>query len=154
MVLYRDFEAGKGFGSQYVNYRWLEGAYVRDSATTTHVIKFAAEPLDGSDFLIERSQSERAAAPANLYTYWIGRKVTDGTYLIFPVNEHDLAPGETSRICDKDSPEGFCGVNDHEQLVAAARATASKPVQAPAVGVIVDDGYRDAVTIQLVKSKQ
>ena len=84
MVLYRDFSPGNGFGAQEVAYRWLDGSYVRNSATTNQFVRIAAEPLSGDDLLMQRSRADRADGTANLYDYWIARKITDGTYLFFP----------------------------------------------------------------------
>lgn len=154
MIVYRDFASDKGFESHHVNYRWIDGAYTRNSATTTHIIRFVSEPLGGNDYLIERSQSDRANGPAHVFTYWIGRKVTDGTYLIFPIDEHDLSQTDRESVCAKDQSEGSCIVREHAQLVVAARATASKPIRNPAVGILVDESAREAASIQLVKDRQ
>ena len=149
MVLYRDFSAGKGYAPRQVSYRWVDGGYQRESTTATHRVTFVAEVLDGHDFLIERSQVARGDATSNVFTYWIGRQVSEGTYLIFPVNENDLPPADRDILCAKDEPEGFCTVKTHDQLVAAARATASKPPREPAVAVLVDESSRSGKSVAL-----
>ena len=149
MVLYRDFSAGKGYAPRPVSYRWSDGSYQRESATATHRVKFVAEVLDGHDFLIERSQVAQAEAISNVFTYWIGRQVSDGAYLIFPVNENDLTPAGRDAICAKDEPEGFCTVKTHDQLFTAARATAGKPPREPAVVVLVDESARSGKSVAL-----
>ena len=149
MVLYRDFSAGKGYAPQQVSYRWVDGGYQRESVSHAHMVKFVAEVLDGRDFLIERSQAAPGEATSNVFTYWIGRQVSDGAYLIFPVNENDLSVTERDAICAKDEPEGFCTVKTHEQLVASARATAAKPPREPAVAVLMDENARSAKSVAL-----
>ena len=149
MVLYRDFSAGKGYAPQQVSYRWVDGGYQREGATAKYMVKFVSEVLEGKDLLIERSQVAQADATPNVFTYWIGRQVSDGAYLIFPVNENDLAPTDRDAICAKDEPEGFCTVKTHDQLVASARATASKPPHEPAVAVLVDESPRPGESVAL-----
>ena len=39
--------------------------------------------------------------------------------------------------CAKDEPAGICRIATHDDLLTLARATASKPVRDPALGVIV-----------------
>ena len=149
MVLYRDFSAGQGYAAQQVSYRWADGGYQREGVRHAHVVKFVAEVLDGKDFLIERSQVAQGEASSNVFTYWIGRQVSDGAYLVFPVNENDLSPAERDAICAKDEPEGFCIVKTHDQLVASARATAGKPPREPAVAVLVDENARSGKSVAL-----
>ena len=149
MVLYRDFSVGKGYAPQQVSYLWSDGGYQREGVRQTHIVKFVAKVLDGRDFLIERSQAAPDEATSNVYTYWISRQVSEGGYLVFPVNENDLSSSERDAICAKDEVEGFCLDKTHEQLVAAARATAGKPPREPAVAVLVDESPRSEKSVAL-----
>ena len=116
-VLFRDFTEGAGYSAQKVGYHWSDGYYLRASAGGKHVVRFAAEMLSATDFLIERSQDDRAAGQAKLFTYFIARKVADGAYLVAPLNENDLSAADREAMCDKDQPEGFCSIKDHDQLM-------------------------------------
>ena len=135
-VLFRDFTEGMGYSSQKVDYRWVDDLYVRDSTAGKRLIRFVAEPLSATDFLIERSQDDPAVGQPKLFTYFIARKVAAGAYLLAPLDENDLSPADRDRICDKNQPEGFCAIKDHDQLMIAARATAGKTLRNPSVAVL------------------
>ncbi len=135
-VLFRDFTEGAGYSAQKVGYHWSDGYYLRASAGGKHVVRFAAEMLSATDFLIERSQDDRAAGQAKLFTYFIARKVADGAYLLAPLNENDLSAADREAMCDKDQPEGFCSIKDHDQLMTSARATEGKTLKNASVAVL------------------
>lgn len=135
-ILFRDFTEGAGYSSQKVGYRWMDGYYVRASAGGKHMVRFAAETLSATDFLIERSQDDRAAGQAKLFTYFIARKVADGAYLVAPLSENDLSAADREAMCDKDQPEGFCSIKDHDQLMTSARATEGKTLRNVSVAVL------------------
>ncbi len=135
-VLFRDFTEGSGYSAQKVGYHWSDGYYLRASAGGKHMVRFAAETLSATDFLIERSQDDRAAGQAKLFTYFIARKVADGAYLVAPLNENDLSAADREAMCDKDQPEGFCSIKDHDQLMTSARATEGKTLKNVSVAVL------------------
>lgn len=44
----------------------------------------------------------------------------------------------TYAVCKKDQPPGFCGIENYDQLITLARATAAKPMRTPSLAVIVE----------------
>ena len=60
-----------------------------------------------------------------------------GVYMIFPGDETDADDVTRMAVCGKDQPEGICRVGTYDQLVTMARATAAKPVQISALGVVL-----------------
>ena len=112
-VLFRDFTEGAGYSSQKVGYRWIDGFYVRSSATGKYMVKFATESLPNNDLLVERTQEDRPEGQAKLFTYFIARKVADGAYLIRALerersvgrrSERDLREGSARRLLRYQGP--------------------------------------------------
>jgi hypothetical protein len=130
--LYETFVDGKASDFHSSTYYWKEGQYVRGSGLARDAKRFVAQPLAANDFLLQSSDDN-----AKLFNYWIGRKLAVGVYLIFPLDETDANDATRKAACGKDLPEGICRVENYEQLVTMARATAAKPVGISALGVVL-----------------
>ena len=131
--LYEDFVDGKATNFHTATYYWKDGQYIRDSGMARDAKRFVAQPLAGSDFLLQSSDDR-----SKPFYYWIGRKLAVGVYLIFPLDETDADEATRTAICGKDRPEGFCPITTSDQLLTLARATAAKPVQKAALGVVLN----------------
>lgn len=129
---YENFVDGKANDFHVSVYRWKDGQYVRASGPAREEIRFVAQPLTGNDYLIQSTNES-----GKRFFYWIGRKLADGVYLIFPVNETDTDDATRNAMCGKDQPEGFCRIGTYDQLVTLAHATATKPVRKAALGVLL-----------------
>ncbi len=68
-------------------------------------------------------QSLRRGHPAE---YGIARKLADGTYLLFAVDEDDADEATRAKFCDKGAGTA-CRVATREAVLAFARASAAKP---------------------------
>jgi hypothetical protein len=130
--LYETFVDGKASDFHRSSYFWKEGQYVRGSGMARDAKRFVAKSLAANDFLLQSTDDS-----AKLFNYWIGRKLAVGVYMIFPVDETDADAATRAAVCGKDQPEGFCRVQTYDQLVAMARATAAKPIQVSALGVVL-----------------
>ena len=130
--LYENFVDGKANDFHAAVYRWQNGQYVRASGLARDAKSFVAQSLAANDFLIQSTDEN-----GKRFDYWIGRKFTDGVYLIFPLDENDADDATRYAACDKDSPDRICRIKTHDQLVTLARATAAKPVREAALGVLV-----------------
>ena len=129
--LYENFVDNKANNFHAAVYRWKDGQYVRASGLASDAKRFVAQPLAANDFIIQSSDEN-----GKRFLYWIGRKLTDGVYLIFPLDETDADDATRNTICGKDQPD-FCRIGTNAQLVTLARATAAKPVRDPALGVLL-----------------
>lgn len=130
--LYENFIDGKANDFHASIFRWKNGRYERASGLSRDVTSFVAQPLEGNDFIIQGSDvSEK------VFNYWIGRKLVDGVYLIFPLNEDDLDTTARNTICAKDQQTGVCIIQTYNQLVTMARATAAKPARDTTLGVLL-----------------
>ena len=56
--LYEDFTDGKPRNFHAASYRWANGEYVRASGFGSDAKKFVAEPLAGSDFVIQSTDEQ------------------------------------------------------------------------------------------------
>ena len=130
--LYERFTHRQASAFHASSYSWKDGQYARATGLAQDVTNFVYEPLGENDFLIQASGDRKS-----LFNYWIGRRLIDGVYLIFPLNEMDADAAVRESACAKDEPVGICRIATHDDLLTLARATASKPVRDPALGVIV-----------------
>jgi len=130
--LYETFVDGKASDFHTSSYFWKDGQYVRGSGLARDAKRFVAQPLAANDFLLQSSDDS-----AKIFNYWIGRKLAVGVYMIFPGDETDADDVTRMAVCGKDQPEGICRVGTYDQLVTMARATAAKPVQISALGVVL-----------------
>ncbi|WP_158808967.1 hypothetical protein [Beijerinckia sp. L45] len=144
--VYRRFDGGKADELKTAAFRWKDGVYVKDGADESTLTRFVSEPLQGDDTLIQGWNST-----GKMYSYWIGRKVMQGAYLVFPVDETNAADATRNEVCMIAQPQGFCIVKTHEQLMAMALATARAPVKNGEIAVIVEDGFDFAATTPAVK---
>jgi len=130
--LYEDFVDNKASGVHAAVYQWKDGQYVRANGLVRDAKRFVAAPLDGNDFVIQSTDEQ-----GKTYLYWIGRRLTPGVYLVFGIDEKDAAEVTRKPICGNDQPEGLCRLTTRDQLWTMARATAAKPSQNPALGVVL-----------------
>jgi hypothetical protein len=128
--LYGDFADGRPSNFHAAAYRWAGGEYVRASGLGTDAKRFVAEPLAAKDFVIQSTDEN-----GKRFVYWIGRKLYDGAYLIFPLDMTDADDATRKRVCG--SAEDICRISTREQLVAMARATAEKPPHDPVLSVVL-----------------
>ena len=123
-------------------FRWQDGAYVNVGGGATKFRQFVSRPLQAEDSIIQGSD-----AGGKLFTYWIGRKLADGAYLIIPVDEEDVDAAVRNTLCAKRQPKDFCIIDTNEQLVTLAKATAIKPMKNAELAVVVDNELKSATSI-------
>ncbi len=133
--IYRKFESGKAGELKTASFRWKDGIYVKEGADDSTLTRFVSQPLQGADSIVQAWN-----ATGKLYSYWIGRKLMPGAYLLFPVDEKDADAATRTRLCIAAQPQGFCIVKTREQLMAMAGATAAAPVKSGEVAIIVEQG--------------
>jgi hypothetical protein len=131
--LYEDFQNAKAGDFHVATYRWEDGRYVRASGSAQDAANFVVRELSGDDFIIQNSSGSEKA-----FTYWVGRRVIPGVYLMVPINENDVDAAVQSTACAKEKAvEGVCRVETYDHLVTLALGTASKPLRDPALAVIL-----------------
>ena len=111
--LYDEFAEGRPSNFHAAAYRWAGGEYVRANGLGTDAKRFVAEPLAAKDFVIQSTDEN-----GKRFVFWIGRKLHDGAYLIFPLDMTDADDATRKRVCG--SGEDICRISTREQLVAMA----------------------------------
>jgi len=101
-------------------FRFTDGRYVPTSGTRKDIGPFTLHAFEAGDLI---AQSIRPGHPAE---YAIARKLADGTYLLFVIDEADADEATRAKYCGKD-PGSECSVTTQEAVLAFARATAAKP---------------------------
>jgi hypothetical protein len=101
-------------------FRWRDGRYVPVGGTQKDIGPFTLHAFEGSDLLV---QSIRPGKPVE---YAIARKLAEGTYLVFAVEEADADATTRAKYCNTDQ-NAACRVATREAVLAFAHATAAKP---------------------------
>ncbi len=109
------------------NFVWQNGHYARNGGTDTSIHDFTLHALRGSDLI---AQEIHAGAPVN---YAILRKLAEGTYLVFVIDESDADEATRKKFCSHSFGAG-CTVTTRQAVLAFARASAAKR---PSVGGLV-----------------
>ena len=129
--LYEYFTDERPSSFHAATYRWVNGEYVRASGLGSDARRFVAEPLAANDFVIQSTDEN-----GKRFVFWIGRKLHDGAYLVFPLDMADADEATRRSVCGSDHPD-VCRISSHEQLVIMARASATKPPRDPVLGVVL-----------------
>ena len=129
--LYEGFIENKASHFHTAVYQWSDGQYVRTSGLASDAKRFVAEPLAGSDFILQSTDEA-----GKRFVYWIGRKLSDGVYQIFALDADDADIATRTAMCSRETTD-LCRINTHQQLVAMAKATAAKPARDHALAVLV-----------------
>jgi hypothetical protein len=109
------------------NFVWQNGRYARTGGTDTSIHDFTVHRFRGSDLI---AQEFHPGAPVN---YAILRKLAEGTYLVFVIDESDANNATRKEFCSGRHALG-CTVTTRQAVLAFARASAAKR---PAVGGLV-----------------
>jgi hypothetical protein len=109
------------------NFVWQNGHYARTGGTDTSLHDFTVHLFRGSDLIAQEIPS---GAPVN---YAILRKLAEGTYLVFVIDEDDANAATRKRFCRSTRMSG-CTVTTRQAVLAFARASAAKR---PSMGGLV-----------------
>lgn len=130
--IYEKLPEAKAPAFHTVSYTWKDGKYVRADGLSRDVRSLVVEPMGQNDVIIQGAGDNE-----KIFNYWLGRKLVEGVYLIFPVTESDSDPAVRDAACAKEQPEGICMIKTYDRLTQLARETASKPLRDPALGIIL-----------------
>ena len=131
-MLYEEFVEGKAKDFHASFYRWKDDHYVSASWRARDVKLFVAQSMPASDYLIQITDENE-----KVFDYFIGRKIIDGVYIIFAVDETDVDDETRAAACAKNQPAGICQIQTFDQLAMFAHATSAKPVRNAALAVIL-----------------
>src|ERR1700683_2011882 len=108
-------------------FAWQDGHYARTGGTDTSTHDFTLDAFEGSDLIAQEIQT---GSPVN---YAILRKLAEGTYLAFLIDESDADKATRKKFCSNGSRPG-CTVTTRQAVLAFAHASAAKR---PSVGGLV-----------------
>jgi hypothetical protein len=123
-----DFTDGKADSLKVSVFRWNGTRYGFVSGAASDVKSLVAEPLDADTFLIEANDGK-------IYAYLLGRKLAEGTYRIFPVDEKYLDAATQKKDCVTQDREA-CTVATRQKLDTFVRASIGKTIAYTMLAVI------------------
>jgi hypothetical protein len=109
---------------------WRRDRYVHTGGTVKDLDDFSLHDFEGNDLLV---QSMRRGKPVE---YALARKIADGTYLVFPIDENDADEATRTKLCGRDAGAA-CRVTARDQVLAFARATAAKPHSTGGLAIVM-----------------
>jgi hypothetical protein len=113
-------------------FAWRDSRYVPIHSTASDLHDFTLHAFAGADLIV---QSLRAGHPVE---YGVARKLADGTYLLFAVDEKDADAATRDKYCGNE-PSAACRVATAEAVLAFARASAAKPRSSGGLAVLMAD---------------
>jgi hypothetical protein len=109
---------------------WRGDRYIRTGGPTKDIGDFSLHDFEGNDLLV---QSFPSGKPVE---YALARKIADGTYLVFPIDETDADEATRTKLCGKEAGAS-CRVTTRDQVLAFARATAAKPHSTGGLAIVM-----------------
>jgi hypothetical protein len=119
-----------------VAFQWTAGRYVPRSRTRDFG-DFTVHPYEGRDLIIQ-TRAVRSPRPTE---YALARKLTDGAYLVIPIDEDDADETARQRFCIK-TADASCRIATPEQLFVFARTSAAKEDPSGGIAVIMPGARR------------
>jgi hypothetical protein len=121
-----------------VSFRWNGSRYLfRGRGRAQDVSDFTVHPYEGRDLIVQ-STAARAPRPTE---YALARRLTEGAYLIVPIDENDADEATRAKFCTK-TQDAACRVTTPEQLFVFAKATAAKVPESGGLAVVLPSGRR------------
>jgi hypothetical protein len=111
---------GAAFDSMTVTYIWRNDRYVLASDSDAGFGDFTVHPFQDTDLIV---QSFRPGLPNE---YAIARKLADGIYLVFAIDENEADRSTQDQFCEKEAGAS-CRVSTRDALLTFARTSAAKP---------------------------
>lgn len=113
---------GVAHDPEQTRYVWNGKYYAHAGGGMADVAGFSLHAFEGADSIVQTVPGPRDHG----VEYALLRKLTDGVYLVVPIDEDDADAATRDKYCghaDKTS----CRIADREQLFTFARATAAQP---------------------------
>lgn len=121
-------------GPTTATFRWDGGRYAVAGPEPSDTGAFTTHEFEGRDILLQVSPD----AKNKTYRYALARKLAEGAYLYFLVDENDADEAKRTKFCVAVG-EYTCQAGTREGLLAFARATAAKPHESGGLAIILAD---------------
>jgi hypothetical protein len=112
-------------------FEWSGSHYVF-GGRQSEVRDFTVHALEGRDLIVQVT----SARPPRLTEYAVARWLSDGVYLLIPINENDVDDATRSKFCGR-TQDSACRIGTPEELFVFARATAEKDEASGGIAVIM-----------------
>jgi hypothetical protein len=130
-----ELSAGGARGQEHARYRWDGSRYVFADGDFKDTGAFTMHPFAGRDFIVQ-SFNARGSRPVE---YAVARRLAEGVYLVFPIDERDADAAARAEYCVASTS---CRIETQEALLAFARATAAKPNEQGGLALLVANEKR------------
>ena len=123
---------GAAHDATVVTFQWRNGRYLLKSGKAEGFGDITVHDFAGPDLIV---QSMRPGLPTE---YAIARKIADGTYLVFAIDESDADQAIRDKLCG--AHQGLsCRIETQDAVLALARATAAKAHSTGGLAVLMAD---------------
>ncbi len=110
--------------------RWQNGRYLTIEDGKKDGGRLTLQAFEGTDLIVQSIDKN------NFTEYAITRKVVDGVYLVFVIDEADADEATRKKYCKTNADNG-CSVTTPEAVFAFAFATAAKPHDSCSVAMLL-----------------
>lgn len=116
-----DLRDGVAHDPDASEFHWDGTRYVGVAGKSKEPIAFAVFPFEDRDFIVQNAPTK----PDVPIEYALARKLADGVYLTFLIEENDADQTTRTKFC-VEVQSGTCRIVDREALEIFARASAAK----------------------------
>jgi hypothetical protein len=117
-----DLRDGSAHDPDSSEFRWDGTRYVGVVGTSKEPMSFVVFPFEDRDFIVLNTPTKKDVP----IEYALARKLADGLYLTFLIDETDADDATRAKFGVEHS-DATCTITDREALIAFARASAAKP---------------------------
>lgn len=129
-----DLRDGGAYDPEPSEFTWDGARYVGLLGKSKEPAAFTVFAFEGRDFIIQNAPPKKDAP----VEYALMRKLADGLYLTFVIDEHDADEATRTKLC-ADIRAGTCVITTREALFAFARATAAKPRETGGLAIVLGE---------------
>jgi hypothetical protein len=115
---------GRGREPTQAEFTWNGSLYTHSGGGMREVSAISVHPFEAGDYIIQDVPAKRP----RISEYAVLHKLSDGVYMVWPIDEMDADEPTRAAYCgkgDKKDPSP-CRIETREQLFAFARATAAR----------------------------
>lgn len=118
--------------------KWDGSRYIGVAGSSKEPFAFTVFALDDRNYIVQNAPAKKDVP----IDYAIARKLADGIYLTFLIDEKDSDEATRAKFCVEHS-DATCTVAEREALIAFARATAAKPHDTGGLAIRLADDKAD-----------
>ena len=144
--LFRAFSNGASHERRTAIFRWQDKAYAKEPDGETSVVELVAQKLDVDTYVVQGAYQGR-----KVFQYWIARQISEGTYLLFALDEKSVPRATQDHLCVEDRSSDICRIETRDHLLKLAYATAAQPPKEAEIAIIVDERSDDISTEPLMR---